>query len=677
LAPRKQPIEEITGQNVTLDPQSRVAGVKPQSTGYRALDSGMKWNSVEDHMAIETERGNQLFDTHKEYVDKGYEVAWVTHSPKEAGRYAISADQVNAFDQDEITVDPANIGEVDLAGAILVGKDDEGGFLYARKKPTKATRQRIETLKSEEEYIDGFASTGTISVPLDVVAGGPYRFDSKQRGGTMQRGREVVPDYWNTGQQRRIAGVRVPVRDDLDEFGAIVPSAPIYRETIKIGRKQYTFEVDTHGIVSVYTGRKYKQVAQLNLDRGHSMQGGRRAENSGRHFIEMVTVEEKHRRKGIATYMAEMAEHAYGGKVEHSTALTPLGKKWRDADVEQRGATALPLPKDFDVETPPDWDAGDGFASVGSRGNYMPLPPPGDDDGFSPDSTLEKIADRMGLDQLPDGRDRQMTSITGRLFAGRTSEATLAEKLGLTPEQLREQLQELSENINDFVERFVNDKTVRKQVKYGYKAISLAAMLLGMKGMKDYMSLLNPNFSGGGDGSGRGTSLMDIVDDMLGAGIHEALIAYGSNFANLIATEYAAMRLVTQEKVKQMVSDIQARIEGTGQKIGVMSTDMWNRLRGAWKKTRAKAPIAAPSGAKQWIVAGSTPAWAEMSWIDYQSKSRVTRNLQPTNKRAWADIVSKVGQSPELIDIATYRAGFGYGQKRVKSRDVVRVYLTT
>ena len=135
------------------------------------------------------------------------------------------------------------------------------------------------------------------------------------------------------------------------------------------------------------------------------------------------------------------------------------------------------------------------------------------------------------------------------------------------------------------------------------------------------------------------------------------------------------MRLASQEKMKQMITDIQARIEGTGQKIGVMSAEMWNRLRGAWKKTRAKAPIAAPSGVKQWIVAGSTPAWAEMSWIDYQSKSRVTSSMQPTNKRAWADIVSKVGQSPELIDMATYRAGFGYGEKRIKSRDVVRVYF--
>ena len=789
LAPRKQPIEEvireITGQNVTLEPQSRIAGVKPQSTGYRALDSGMKWNSVEDHMAIETERGNQLFDTHKEYVDKGYEVAWVTHSPKEAGRYAISADQVNAFDRDEITVDPANIGEVDLAGAILVGKDDEGGFLYARRKQSKAVKQRIETLKAEESYLDGFtfgpsetlpsmdgmnaterlwetmrregsmaptvgnatrkiqaeikkakklgrlptdedelkdyaervflrargrrganqidytesvekalidyirdvigvdtgeadapdsdgfASTGTLSVPLDVVAGGPYRFDSKKRGGAVRRGLEVVPDYWNTGQQQRIAGVRVPVRDDIDEFGAVVPSAPIYRETIKIGRKQYTFEVDTHGIVSVYTGRKYKQVAQLNLDRGHSMQGGRRTENSGRHFIEMVTVEDKHRRKGIATYMAEMAEHAYGGKVEHSTALTPLGKKWRDADVEKRGATALPLPKDFDVQTPPDWDS-EGFAS---RGNYQPLPTPGDDDGFSPDSTLEKIADRIGLDELPDGRDRQMSLLTGRMLA---DQATLAERLGITPEQLRAQLEELAGNVNDFVDRFVNDKQVRQNVKLGYKLLGAAAVILGAKDFKAFLSLINPDLSGDGDGSSAsGNSLLSVVDTLLSSSIHEALIAYGSNFANLIGTEFAAMRLATQEKMKQMITDIQARIEGTGQKIGVMSAEMWNRLRGAWKKTRAKAPIAAPSGVKQWIVAGSTPAWAEMSWIDYQSKSRVTSSMQPTNKRAWADIVSKVGQSPELIDIATYRAGFGYGEKRIKPRDVVRVHLTS
>ena len=660
----------------SLEPQSRVAGVKPQSTGYRALDSGMKWNSVEEHLSIETERGNQLFDTYKEYVNKGYEVAWVTHSPKEAGRYAISADQVNAFDRDEITVDPANIGEVDLAGAILVGKDDEGGFLYARRKQSKAVKQRVETLKNEESYLDamlssqpadeGFASTGTLSIPLDlVVGGGPT--DSKLRGGAAQRDRDVVVDDWDTRQRNMIAGVRVPDRE-VDEFGSPVPGAPIYRETVKIGRKKYTFEADVNGIVSVYEGRDYKQVAQLNLDRGHSMLSGSRRADRDRHYIDFVEVNKKHRRKGIATQMAEIAEHAYGGRVEHSTALSDAGRAWRDADVRDRGAAAIPL---RDGASTIDSVFEDGFAS---RGNYMPLPPPGDDDGFSTDSTLEKIADRIGLDQLPDGKDRQMSSLTGRLFAG-TDEATLAEKLGITPEQLREQLEELAGNVNEFIDRFINDKEVRRNVKLGYKILGSVAMIVGAKDFKSFLSTLNPNLSGGGDGSGQGNSLLDILDQALGASIHEALIAYGSNFANLIATEFAAMRLASQEKMKQMITDIQARIEGTGQKIGVMSTEMWNRLRGAWKQTRAKAPIAVPSGAKQWIVAGSTPAWAEMSWVDYQSKSRITSHLQPTNKQAWAEIASKVGQSPELIDIATYRAGFGYGEKRVKPRDVVRVYF--
>ena len=681
LAPRKQPIEEVLrGQNVTLEPQSRVAGVKPQSTGYRALDSGMKWNSVEDHMAIETERGNQLFDTHKEYVDKGYEVAWVTHSPKEAGRYAISADQVNAFDRDEITVDPANIGEVDLAGAILVGKDDEGGFLYARRKQSKAVKQRVQTLKNEESYLDamlssqpadeGFASTGTLSVPLDlVVGGGPT--DSKLRGGAAQRDRDVVVDDWDTRQRNMIAGVRVPDRE-VDEFGSPVPGAPIYRETAKIGRKKYTFEADVNGIVSVYEGRDYKQVAQLNLDRGHSMLSGSRRADRDRHYIDFVEVNKKHRRKGIATQMAEIAEHAYGGRVEHSTALSDAGRAWRDADVRDRGAAAIPL---RDGASTIDSVFEDGFAS---RGNYMPLPPPGDDDGFSTDSTLEKIADRIGLDQLPDGKDRQMSSFTGRLFAGTTGEATLAEKLGITPEQLRAQLEELAGNVNEFVDRFVNDKEVRRNVKLGYKLLGAATAILGAKDFKAFLSLINPDLSADGDGSSAsGNSLLSVVDNLLSSSIHEALIAYGSNFANLIGTEFAAMRLASQEKMKQMITDIQARIEGTGQKIGVMSTEMWNRLRGAWKQTRAKAPIAVPSGAKQWIVAGSTPAWAEMSWVDYQSKSRITSHLQPTNKQAWAEIASKVGQSPELIDIATYRAGFGYGEKRIKPRDVVRVYLTS
>ena len=106
-----------------------------------------------------------------------------------------------------------------------------------------------------------------------------------------------------------------------------------------------------------------------------------------------------------------------------------------------------------------------------------------------------------------------------------------------------------------------------------------------------------------------------------------------------------------------------------------MSNEMWARLRGAWAKTRPTAPIGVPAAAKQWIVAGSSPQWAEMSWFEYQAKSRKTNDLLPTDTQRWASIAMKVGQSPELIDIATYRAGIGYGNKRIKPRDVVRVYI--
>ena len=889
LAPRKRPIQdvvdEITGQDIALDPESRVKGVKPAKTGYRAAGSGSGWQSVEDHIAVEMERGNKLFDTHQEYVDKGYEVAWVTHSPGEAGRYVVSAGDVAAWQSGEIKVKPEDIAEVDMSGAILVGTDGEGGFLYARRKQSRAAKQRVEMLKAEEDYLDqmlnsipgqgeeafastsrdrinkrglvdrfmllrnpvgeeardlkldagsinkptamdpdkfyqivgdvpgisesdellatekltssrvrnlkmyratyagkkgkknrvfgtyktrdgqkysiaqdqdgiegayyayrgdkrldeskrvakltlilndgeknvhdlfsihvneedrkaglaqalvevakadfpdatftvqrvvtqdganfaqnleeeGFASTGTISVPLDLVSGGGNT-DSSMRGGAAQRDREVVPDDWNTRQQKRIAGVRVP--DHLrDEYGAPIPGAPIYRETIKIGRKKYTFEADVNGLVTVYTGRNYKQVAQLNLDRGHSMAGGARAENPNRHYIDFVSVDKKHRRKGIATQMAVIAEHAYGGSVEHSTALSDAGRAWRDADVKNRGAAALPL---RDGAPTIDSVFNEGFAS---RGNFQPIPTQNED--LMGDSSLDQLADKLNLDELEtpsndfDEIEQMAARIAGRIAGG---EATLAEKLGITPEQLKVRYRELAKEINDFVDRFVQDKDVRKNVKLGYKILSHAAILFGAKGMKDFLSTINPSAQGTGSGSDA-SSLLDIVDIVLSTGLHDALVAYGMNFANLIATEYAAMRLVSKQKAKDMIEDIRARIEGTGQKIGVMSTEMWNRLRGAWAKTRATAPIPATTGIKEWIIAGSSPIWAEMSWFDYQAKSRITQHLEPTNQAIWSKLAVKTGRSPELIDIAAYRAGIGYGKRRVKSKDVVRVYL--
>ena len=1072
LAPRQIPIQETIARINMPDPEpkSRIAGVKPQQKGYRAAGTGNGWTSIEDHINLETERGNELFETHQEYLDKGYEVAWVTHTPKEAGRYAISADQVNAFDRDEISVDPANIDSVDLTGSELVSQDGEGGYLYARRKLTPAARKLQQAIAIEEELLDeyefgdeermldayssdgfasvgspspiiyisdididtpaiyeeevrlagrkykfrahkegqvyvyrgkknigyidldighsrvvdawssrsngtrvpnsqrhsirmvwvdeghrrrgvanelariaeeayggrvehssnlspegrawrnnrmaefnapgadGFASTATMErptmIPLDLVSGvGDMK--STKRGGKAQRDQEVVADDFYTRRPTNIAGVRVP-EPQRDEMGAPIPGAPIYRESMKIGRKNYTFEVDADGIVSVYTGRKYKMVAQMNLDRGHSHIGGRNS-NKKRHHIDYVQVDKKHRRKGIATAMSEMAEHAYGGQVEHSAALTTEGRKFRDADMSRRGTPG--------ADPSPLWEAlnEDGFASRGSSGlnrtanriagrgavkspgqiigeeylegrldgyhrfggnvsntelnmlaiyqswkesdepwdsfverfpalqsmikkeiankeqqaaidileelvkaprptmsrgqressvrrvinpqmgassimaesiidadameeqrrdlqlkkNYLAWKGSGDtwekfvednpaieklveserssgklderiigrlpgtetpeqrkqreeferiikestdklkpildeatqqrkkpkEKPFDPDErlplmanagseedgfpSLEKLADLMNLDEIETTTDPTMGQLTGLINQRiATGEATFAEKLGITPEQLKQRLDEIATEINNFADRFVNDPQVRKQIKLGYKTLSYAALLLGMKGMKDYMALLNPNLSGGGDGSAAGgSSLLDLVDSVLSAGIHEALIAYGSNFANLIAAEYAAMRLVTRQKAKEMIKEIKERIEGTGQYIGTMSNEMWARLRGAWAKTRPTAPIGVPAAAKQWIVAGSSPQWAEMSWFEYQAKSRKTNDLLPTDTQRWASIAMKVGQSPELIDIATYRAGIGYGDKRIKSRDVVRVYL--
>ena len=1012
LAPRQVPIQETIARMNLSDPKpkSRVKGVKPQQKGYRAADTGNGWTSVEDHINIETERGNELFETYEEYLDKGYEVAWVTHTPKEAGRYAISADQIDAFERDEISVDPANIDSVDLTGAELVAQDGEGGYLYARRKPTNADRKLRRIIDTEEEFLDGFASrsrerraermgdtftfdpeeplppmddmspgdrlwetfqregtmaptkmhtlrkiqrwidqakkrgeyleneeelkdyarriflrargtrgknqisynenvekavtdyirdalgfgpdnipgepksegfasTGTterpVMLPLDLVSGVG---DTTKRGGKAQRDREIVPDDFYTRRPTNIAGVRVP-EFQRDEAGAPMPGAPIYRESMKIGRKTYTFEVDADGIVSVYTGRRYKMVAQMNLDRGHSQISGgpnpMRNPRKDRHHIDYIFVDKRHRRKGIATAMTEMAEHAYGGRVEHSASLTPEGKKFRDADMTRRGT---PGAQNLLTWANPDEE---GFASRGSSGsdrdagriagrgaaktpeqiigeeylngrldgyhrfggnvsntelnmlaiyrswqesdeswdsfmerfpalqsmiqrkmsryeqqaaagiledmlkerpeprssittaqregalrrmnnprlgagnimtesivdarrmeqrrqdlqlqkNYMAWKNSGDswekfiadnpaiekliererssgklneritamlsspekpdadgfassgipdsppDSAFEMDSPLDRVADRLKLGRGA-GTDSDLPDATiGRFGTMITpkDQQTLAQRLGLTWEQITEQWERNAGEINQLVDRFIADPEVREWVKYGLKFLSVAGSFAGAtRGMAELIGKLEFN-----PGSGEQSGVQDVFDmivHFVDSGIGEALLAYGANYARLIAAELAAMRLVTRQKAKKMIEEIKDRIEGSGQYIGVMSNEMWARLRGAWAKVRPLSPIGAPIAAKQWIVAGSSPMWAEMSWLDYQAKSRITDDLLPTDPRRWASIALKVGQSPELIDVATYRAGIGYGRKRIKSRDVVRVYATT
>lgn len=629
IQPRKVPIDavldEVTGKPIDLIPNSVVKGAKAQRFGYRAGGSGSGWQSVEDHIKLETERGNPLFDTYKEYIDKGYETAWVTHTPGEAGRYVVSAGDVGAWEAGEVEVNPADIAELDLAASTLVGTDGEGGYLYVRKKRGPRLEQRIKELDEEEEMLDGFASMGSDdpfeSVALDVVAGAEVPEASVRRGGPKQRDREIVADDFDTRQRQRIAGVQIPERQ-LDEFGIPMAGNPIYREDIRIGRKKYTFEVDADGVVSVYTGRKYKQVAQLTLDRNHTHIGGRKP-NRERHHIEGVSVEKKHRRKGIATQMAEIAEHVYGGRVEHSSSLTKLGRKWRDADMERRNAPG---------NEPNDKFFGEGFAS-------SPTP------------------------------DVGLPTFEQDVLAGYgTSNQQAVMMAGIDPAKIKTVMEKVSGRVDKHVSKYAADEDTQETVRHGLKLLGVIGQIWGQH-------KLGPVFDVAEMLSDDDTGLMGFANTVVKASIHEALVAHGEHYAKLLATELAAVGILTRQKAKEMIEEIRQRMEQSGEYIGAMSREAWNRLRGAWAKMRPTAPIAVPSSTKQWIVSGSSPMWAELSWVDYQTKSRITQRLEPSDTRQWGQIASKVGPSPELIDIATYRAGLGYGIKRIKPRDVVRVYL--
>lgn len=761
LNPRRRPIAdvvtELTSKGQSLDPQSRVEGIKAQPVGYRAAGTGSGWQSVENHIAIETERGNPLFDSYQEYLDKGYEVAWVTHTPGEAGRYVVNAGDVDAWKAGEVEVDPANIDSVDLMGATLVAKDDEGGYLYARRKPTPALSRRMQSVREEERLIDAYESgsfgLASRSMPLDMTdvfpgSGRPIpgikprdpmfgaldnestkklradvaaerikkylqasgfitsnderdieealqqmesmgdygkkkaaqlrkQFEQaknardKWRQEALDRVRDMpLPDRYVKPQALlRQGGSRKPLVDDdwatqyeiqkrykqkewrnVDSLGAPLPGEPIYRESIKIGGRQYTFEADSDGMITVYKGRR--DIARLVLDRGFSQINGRREPNPKRHYIDYVGVSRRHRRRGIATEMARVAEHVYGGRVEHSAVLTEAGRAWRDADMAERGAPGAALPDETVnamMRIPVD-----GFAS---RGPAMPEAKP-----------APKQPQIQRVQETIEDYGPPLTVFEQDLISRITSMGPeTVMRTGLNGDQVRDVFDRISVSVQKHVNKYMTDKNTREKVRHGLKLIGQIGKLWA-----NHRFGLVPGIAGKLTSSEH--DVVGFANAMIGAGIHEALAAYGEHYARLIATELVAMGIATRQKAKEMIEEIKQRMERGGEYIGTMSRESWNRLRGAWAKIRPTAPIQA-AGAKQWIVAGSTAAWAEMSWDSYSTKSRITQHLAPSQTRQWHDLATKVGPSPELIDIAAYRAGIGYGRRRVKSRDVVRVYL--
>jgi hypothetical protein len=132
---RVEAVKRMLGDVVKAS--DRTPEMLSQPVGYRARETGKGWQPLREHIRLENERGNKLFDTYKDYADDGYEATWVAHTPEDAGAYTLSAKDIDAWKAGKLDVDLADIDEVDLGGATIVGRDDEGGYLYIRRIPKK------------------------------------------------------------------------------------------------------------------------------------------------------------------------------------------------------------------------------------------------------------------------------------------------------------------------------------------------------------------------------------------------------------------------------------------------------------------------------------------------------------------------------------------------------------
>mgnify|MGYP003335624822 CR=1 FL=1 len=607
-----------------------------------------------------------------------------------------------------------------------------------KKKAAKLKRDLEKTKKANERWRERLAKEME-----EIPEVKPYlRQPGDEMKPLMSRGLasrgELVDDDWAQRYEFEKLHKQKQWRR-VDENGAPMPGPTIYRESVRLAGRKYTFEVDSDGVIVAKKGRK--EVGRLVLDRGFTHMDPftnkwtYRSPDPNRHHIEYVTVNKSNRRRGVATEMARVAEHVYGGRVEHSANLTKEGRAWRDSDMDMRGSPgAKPWENVFEdaggesFAVPVDNVAfsDDGFASRGpekktrrqiakehnelgwrnSNGDIFDSAlatqeeydklltmPKGEERQKYLDEVMEKIKTEGRHIGTPGtrsvskrklkreaAREERLSKLTplsadlvNRLVTGN---ATAAEKLGITPEQLRQSLEDIAIRINDHIEKYLTDSETREWVNHGLVLLAQIGNIW-IKNRFGIAGQLTTEVAKQitADARSEGLSFVDVLHDFIDTGIYEALIFQGELFANLVATEMSALGAVTRQKAKEMVQEIKARMEKNGEYIGTMTREQWNRLRGAWARVRPTAPIPGSPGMKQWIVAGSSPLWAELSLADYQAKSRITSRLQPTDTRRWADLATKAGKSPELIDIAAYRAGIGYGKRRIKPRDVVRVYF--
>lgn len=107
--------------------------VAPQKFGYRAIDSlnPPQWGNLKDVVKTERERGNDIPKGLLRQF-RNHEAIWVTHEPEHAARYALPADD---WDKPISRKKALNLVQfVDVAGALPLIDDGDGGYLYVRKR---------------------------------------------------------------------------------------------------------------------------------------------------------------------------------------------------------------------------------------------------------------------------------------------------------------------------------------------------------------------------------------------------------------------------------------------------------------------------------------------------------------------------------------------------------------
>lgn len=214
--------------------------------------------------------------------------------------------------------DPDNDGWADEGSTnpIWVGVDGDD----QKPRLTSGSRPTDERSRSSREgrYDD-------LETAFEAVSPG----DSKLSSGGYKAGRPLVEDDWKPGQK--------PFDKNLE----MISADPIAREVWEDRKgRDVILEADKWGNVIAYSRITRRPIGYALLDRGHTFiknEGLKPHPRASRHYIHMIHVKESWRGHGVASMMLDFAESIYGGRVEHSPALTEDGKRFAERDAAESG----------------------------------------------------------------------------------------------------------------------------------------------------------------------------------------------------------------------------------------------------------------------------------------------------------------------------------------------------